>query len=215
MNALFNFTETKVTENPPWKFKIEESTVTNLKELNSPISKKADLSDDNTKMKCLFSEEKETLITEDDRKIIRKETGWSDDIADALIETKTTKAQYEVYRDADLHECVVNGRLCLCKNVDVDYLDEKTGMTNKELMKSGRSPIDAKTGEKIELHHMGQDYNGPLVELNENSEHGDGNHKTLHPKHEDSFRQEPGKEYAYNYEKKQYWKARASEGSES
>lgn len=214
MNAFFNFTETKVVESPPWKVKIEESTTVNLEELDSPISMKVDFSNSNTKMEFLLSEDKETPITEDDRESIKEETGWSDDIVDALIETKTTKGQYEVYRDADLHECVINDRLCLCKDIDMDYVDEKTGMTNRELMEKGRSPIDSKTGEKIELHHMGQDYNGPLVELNENSEHGDGNHKTLHPKHEDSFRQEPGKEYAYNYEKIQYWKARAAEGSE-
>lgn len=214
MNAFFNFTETKVLENPPWKVKIEESTTVNLEDLDTPISMKVDFSDGNTKMEFLVSEDMETPITEDDRESIKEETGWSDDIVDALIETKTTKAQYEVYRDADLHECVVNNRLCLCKDIDMDYVNEKTGMTNRELMELGRSPYDSKTGEKIELHHMGQEYDGPLVELNENSEHGDGNHKTLHPKHEDSFRQEPEKEYAYNYEKKQYWKTRAAEGSE-
>lgn len=160
------------------------------------------------------SEELETPITEQDREAIKEETGWSDDVIDALIETKTTRGQYEVYRNAGLHECIINGRLCLCKEIDMEYVDEKTGMTNRELMEKGRSPIDSKTGEKIELHHMGQDYDGPLVELNENSEHGDGNHKTLHPKHDDSFRQDPSKEYAYNYEKIQYWKTRSTERSE-
>lgn len=98
------------------------------------------------------------------------------------------------------------------KDIDYDYVDEKTGMTNRELMAKGRSPIDAKTGEKIELHHIGQDHDSPFAELVENSEHGDGNHSTLHPKTEGSWRNDPELEKQYAKERRDHWKARSKEG---
>lgn len=94
----------------------------------------------------------------------------------------------------------------------MDYVDPKTGLTNRELMQKGRSPIDSKTGEKIELHHMGQDKDGSFAELCENSEHGDGNHSILHPKTDGSWRNEDGANANYDkIERPNHWKARAQE----
>ena len=76
-------------------------------------------------------------------------------------------------------------------------------------MAEGKSPIDSKTGEKIELHHMGQNFDGPFAELCENSEHGDGNHKTLHTSNEGSWRNDPEQKNQYQREKAQHWKTRA------
>lgn len=146
-------------------------------------------------------------LTESDKEDIKKETGWSGEIVDQI----DNKKQAEIYKNADLHQENVNGRECLVKDIDYDYVDEKTGMTNRELMAKGRSPYDAKTGEKIELHHMGQNSDGSFAELRENSEHGDGNHGVLHPKHEGSWRNEDGKTSSYAKEKQEHWKAR-SEG---
>ncbi|MCC8096979.1 MAG: HNH/ENDO VII family nuclease, partial [Eubacterium sp.] len=114
-------------------------------------------------------------LTSEQKSLIKDETGWSDNIVDHI----DTEKQYDdVYKNADLHEGEINGRDCLLKDIDLDYVDEKTGLTNRERMQKGRSPYDSKTGEKIELHHMGQDFDSPFAELTENSEHGDGNHKT-------------------------------------
>lgn len=146
-------------------------------------------------------------LTDEQKEQIRKETGWSDEIIDHI----DSMDQYEIYKNADLHETEINGKKCLVKDIDMDYVDPKTGMTNRELMAKGRSPIDAKTGEKIELHHMGQDKDGPFAELCENSEHGDGNHSTLHPKTKDSWRNEEGASSNYDNERKEHWKARAQE----
>ena len=93
----------------------------------------------------------------------------------------------------------------------IGKIDEKTGMTNKELMEKGRSPIDSKTGEKIELHHMGQDYDSPFAELDENSEHGDGNHKVLHPKTDNSWRNDKDLKNRYQTDRKKHWKQRSTE----
>ena len=96
-------------------------------------------------------------------------------------------------------------------HIDPNYVDPKTGMTNYERMLNGRAAIDAKTGEKLELHHLGQDKDGPLVELCENSEHGDGNHHILHPNTENSWRHEPGALTNYERERFEHWHERAKE----
>ena len=150
-------------------------------------------------------------LSEEDRAQLREKTGWSEDVVNAI----DTHEQAEIYEGANLHPETVNGRECLVKDVDMNYVDEKTGMTNRERMAKGRSPIDAATGEKIELHHMGQDYDAPFAELTENSEHGNGNHSTLHPKHENSWRNDKTLENQYNQEKKQHWMARSKEGETS
>ena len=147
-------------------------------------------------------------LTDEERLKIKNETGWSDEIINSI----KSMDQYEIYKKADLTKAEINGRKCLVKKIDFDYVDEKTGLTNRELMERGRSPIDPKTGEKIELHHMGQDYDAPFAELNENSEHGDGNHSTLHPKTEGSWRNTPELNNQYQNEKREYWKARAKSG---
>lgn len=151
------------------------------------------------------TEAKKPSLTEEEKARIKEETGWSDEIIDAI----ESMDQYEVYKNADLHEAEVNGRKCLLKDIDLDYVDPKTGKTNRELMAEGKSPIDSKTGEKIELHHMGQNFDGPFAELCENSEHGDGNHKTLHTSNEGSWRNDPEQKNQYQREKAQHWKTRA------
>ena len=93
-------------------------------------------------------------ISESDKTRIKEDTGWSNEI----IEKIKNKKQYEIYKNANLSEETINGRKCLIKNINLDYVDEKTGLTNKERMEKGMSPIDEKTGEKIELHHMGQEF---------------------------------------------------------
>lgn len=146
-------------------------------------------------------------LTREQKDRIKKETGWSDEIIDHIQNWD----QYEVYKNAGLKEGNINGRPCLLKNIDMDYFDEKTQMTNRQLMEKGRSPIDSKTGEKIELHHMGQGFESPFAELCENSEHG-FNQKILHPKNEGSWRQDREKENQYQREKSAHWKKRAQEG---
>lgn len=159
-------------------------------------------------LKDAGSEEKSEGLTEEEKKEIKEETGWSDEIIDHIENME----QYEIYKNAGLHEAEIDGRKCLIKDIDMDYVDPKTGMTNRELMEKGRSPIDSKTGEKIELHHMGQDYDSPFAELCENSEHGDGNHSVLHTKYEDSWRNNPELKNQYNnVDKPNHWKERAKE----
>lgn len=147
-------------------------------------------------------------LTEDEKSKIIEETGWSSEIVDCI----ESMEQYEIYKNAGLHETEIDGRKCLVKDIDMDYVDPKTGLTNRELMEKGRAPIDAKTGEPIELHHMGQDFNSPFAELCANSEHGDGKDAILHDKKIESWRQDPEKKNQYNnVQRPNHWKARTRE----
>lgn len=144
-------------------------------------------------------------LSENEKQNLKNETGWSDKIIDAI---ENIEQYEEIYKNANLKEAIIDGRECLIKDINWDYVDPKTGMTNSERVKKGLVPIDSKTGEKIELHHMGQKFDAPFAELTENSEHGDGNHKTLHPNCDESWRNIPGNINQYNEEKKQHWKVR-------
>lgn len=137
---------------------------------------------------------------------IKEETNWSETIVSSI----ETQEQYEIYKNAGLREAEVNGRKCLLRDIDLDYIDEKTGKTNLELMEKGRCPIDKNTGETIELHHMGQGPDSPFAELTENTEHGDGNDAILHDKSKPSWRHDPVLKNRYtNIDKPYHWKARA------
>uniref|UniRef100_UPI0025FA5E63 HNH/ENDO VII family nuclease n=1 Tax=Butyrivibrio sp. TaxID=28121 RepID=UPI0025FA5E63 len=154
-------------------------------------------------------------LTPEEREQIKKETGCSDEIIDYI----KNMDQYEIYKNANLEEREIDGRKCLVKkDLDLDYVSEKTiddnhpnGISNRELMKLGRSPYDAKTGERIELHHMGQDYDSPFAELCEDSEHGDGNYSDLHANDTESWRRDKDLKNQYNnQDRPNHWKERCN-----
>lgn len=144
---------------------------------------------------------------------IKLETGWDN----SIIKCIKNMEQYDVYKNANLHQEEIFGRLCLCKEIDMDYVTPKTiddrnpnGLTNRELLQNGRVPYDSKTGERIELHHMGQSYDSPFAELLENSEHGDGKDAILHDKGLESWRRDPQLKNAYNnIDRPGHWQERA------
>lgn len=147
-------------------------------------------------------------LSDEEKSKIKEENGWTDEIIDKI----NSWDQYEIFRDADLHECEINGRECLIKELDFGYVDDNSGLTNKERMERGLSPIDSKTGDKIELHHMGQAFDSPLVELTE-IEHGGKNHRILHDNSVESWRRNPELKNQYqNHERPEHWKTRANEG---
>ena len=159
------------------------------------------------------SEAEELLgLTDEEKARIKEETGWSDEIIDHI----DSMEQYEILKNAGLEEREINGRCCLVKrDLDLDgYRDPKTHMTNRERMSrqppppgaGPLSPIDPKTGEKIELHHLGQDKDGPFVELTVSEHRGPGNHAVMHPRHEDSWR---NGENNFEQEKSEHWQERA------
>ncbi|SUP46826.1 Uncharacterised protein [Vibrio metschnikovii] len=146
-------------------------------------------------------------LSEEEKQQIKNETGWSDEIIDAI----GSMEEYRIYRDAGLQEVEINGRKCLVRS-DIDW-DQKDSMgrTNKERVEAkpnGLSPIN-KDGEKVELHHIGQKSNSPLAELTESEHRKPPNNLTLH-KIRDGSEVEHGS--GWKKEKESHWNERAGEG---
>lgn len=148
--------------------------------------------------------------TEIDEEAVRAEINEKSEYSDEVNENISSVDELEVYQKANLKEENVDGKTCLIRDdIDMDYVDPKTGNTNRELMEKGRAPYDAQTGERIELHHIGQNYESPLAELTEDSEHGKC-HSTLHTKDGESWRNDSQKNNHYNnVERPGHWRARA------
>lgn len=158
------------------------------------------------------SEDKNEGLTEEEKAKIKEETGWSDEI----IENIQNMKQYEILKNAGLVEVEINGRKCLIKeNIDLDYTDED-GVSNRDRIARGLAPLDSKTGKPIELHHLGQKADSPLVELTE-EEHRTGEYedgkKNQSLWHDRSVETEVhGEGNTWDQERKAHWKARSENG---
>lgn len=119
------------------------------------------------------------------------------------IDNIKTIDEYKVYKAADLDECKVGEKAGLIRD-DIDFNQkDEFGRTNSERIKSSLSPI-TKSGEIVELHHVGQNPDSPLAELTRDQHRGVGNDTILHQKDIESRidREE------FQKEKSQYWKTR-------
>jgi hypothetical protein len=151
-----------------------------------------------------------TVLTDAEKAKIREaHPDWPDKIVDSIA----TWNEYEIFDKAGLKYAEINGRDCLIRpDIDLDYVDPKTGETNRERMAKGRAPIDSRTGEKITLHHIGQKFDSPLAELTEFGEHG----KVPHISPEPSWRKNPDGTWSeqnkiYDVQRSNHWKARSKE----
>ena len=92
-----------------------------------------------------------------------------------LISQFKSKAEYEIYRDAGLRTQMVNGKLALVRDMDLNYkssLPDGTEVTNLQRMQKGYAPLDPATGKAYQLHHINQDPNGTLAILKEAEHQG-------------------------------------------
>lgn len=149
------------------------------------------------------ADEKQEGLTDEEKTKIKEETGWSDEIIDAI----GSMEEYEIYKNAGLVEAEIDGKKCLVRN-DIDW-DQKDAMgrTNRERAEQGLSPIN-KNGKVIELHHIGQHADSPLAELTTEEHRGKGNDTILHNKTKES---EIDRQ-AFAKERNEHWEARANEG---
>lgn len=157
------------------------------------------------------SETKSEGLTEEEKAKIKEETGWSDEIIDNIKNMK----QYEILKNAGLVEVEINGRKCLIKeNIDLDYTDED-GVSNRDRIARGLAPLDSKTGKPIELHHLGQKADSPLVELTEEEhrtgEYEDGKKNQSLWHHNAKETEVHGEGNSWDQERKAHWKARAEQ----
>ena len=150
-------------------------------------------------------------LSDEQKETIKKETGWSDEVVDNI----KNMDQYDALRNANLTEVEINGRKCLIKSdIDLDYVDAD-GISNRERMQLGLAPLDSKTGKPIELHHLGQKPDSPLVELTE-EEHRTGDYKDgkknqslWHERGNDS--EVHGEGNTWSQERKEHWQTRSQE----
>lgn len=190
----------------------EELMETDPSELDEELME-SDPSEENEDLSEQASIENETTDTEKTNEV--DEQTWAEiceksDYSPEVNEHIHSVEELEVYQKAGLKEQTVDGRTCLVRDdIDPDYLDEESGLTNRELMEKGRAPFDAKTGERIELHHIGQSYDSPLAELTADSEHGGENFGKLHTSESDSWRNDSQLNNHYNnVQRPSHWKAR-------
>lgn len=168
---------------------------------SEPIEDESDIEDGNL-------ENSQEGLTQEERDIIKEETGWSDEIVDAI----RSMEEYKIYKEAGLVEGEVNGKKCLMRT-DIDW-DQKDqfGMTNRERIAEGYAPLD-KTGKPIQLHHIGQHADSPLAELTFAEHRTGGNDTILHDKTKET--EVHGEGNNWDNERKDYWKNRQSDGGES
>ena len=123
-----------------------------------------------------------------------------------IISKLDTTQQYEIIKDSGLYSKMINGKNALIRRIDLKYVDDLSGKTNLQLMKSGNAPIDI-DGYPYELHHIGQKIDSPLAILTRSEHRQNGNDSIWHTLTE-GF-ENPSKQPNWATIKKEFWKAYA------
>ena len=140
------------------------------------------------------------------------------ELADEVAEKATkgvSKAEAKLYNPVDFNGTVkvndevrdVSRRVYQRGDIDINYFDENTGLTNLERMKKGKPPIGG-DGNPIQLHHLTQQEAGSMVEIYEvtHQEYYSQLHGLVGK--DESFRNNPILEKQYNNFRSKYWKWR-------
>ena len=82
--------------------------------------------------------------------------------------------EYQIYKQAGLSTKMINGRIALVRDIDLNYVSEVAGkkVTNLERMALGYAPIDPVTEKAYQLHHIGQKVDATLAVLTEAEHQG-------------------------------------------
>lgn len=102
---------------------------------------------------------------------IQKESKYPLDV----IKQFKSMEEYQVYKDAGLTAQMIDGKLALMQNIDLNYkstLPDGTEVTNLQRMLKGYAPLDSATGKAYQLHHIGQKADGTLAVLTEAQHQG-------------------------------------------
>ena len=104
----------------------------------------------------------------------------------------------------------VSRRVYQRNDIDFEYVNPDTGISNLKLMKDGFAPI-GNDGNPVQLHHILQKESGPVVEIREIT-HQEYK-RILHGLIEngDSFRNDAVLNKQYNNFRRTYWRWRAEE----
>lgn len=130
---------------------------------------------------------------------IQKESGYPLE----LIKQFKSYKEYEIYKGAGLYTKMVNGKLALVRNIDLEYVSELPNgekVTNLIRMQKGYAPIDPVTGKAYQLHHINQNPNGTLAILTETEHQGNASILNLFGKESEIDRK------AFNKIREEFWK---------
>ena len=137
-------------------------------------------------------------LTMNEAAMIQKESKYPLD----LIRQFKSLDEYNVYKDAGLKTQMINGKLALIRDIDLEAmsnLPDGTEVTNLQRMLKGYAPIDPATGKAYQLHHIGQNADGTLAVLTE-AEH-QGNSAILNTIGKESEIYRPG----FDKVRKKFW----------
>jgi hypothetical protein len=136
---------------------------------------------------------------------IQKESGYPLEV----IKQLKSYEEYEIYKESGLYTKMVDGKLALVRNIDLDYISELPNgekVTNLVRMERGYAPLDPVTGKVYQLHHINQDSNGTLAILTEAEHQGNssilnifGKESEIDRKAFEKIRQEFWKKYAAGF----------------
>lgn len=110
-------------------------------------------------------------LTMNEAAIIQADSGLPIDV----ISQMHSLDEYFVYKEAGLKPIMVNGKIALVQNIDLDYvsqLADGTEVTNLVRMQRGLAPLDPATGKAYQLHHIGQKADGTLAVVTEAQHQG-------------------------------------------
>ena len=121
-----------------------------------------------------------------------------------------TRVQYEGTVKVGGEVRNVSRRVYQRNDIDFEYVNPKTGISNLDRMREGKAPI-GNDGKPVQLHHVLQKESGPMVEIRETT-HEEYN-RILHGLGVSgaSFRRDPVLDRQYANFRRQYWKWRAKQ----
>lgn len=96
-----------------------------------------------------------------------------------VIKQFSNMEQYEVCKNAGLTADMINGKTALIRNIDLNFVDEATGLTNLERMQQGLAAFDP-SGKAYELHHIGQHADSTLAILTQEEHRLGDSYKIWH-----------------------------------
>lgn len=124
-----------------------------------------------------------------------------------LIKQFKSVEEYNVYKDAGLYTKMINGKLALVRDIDLEYMSELpdgTLISNLDRMRKGLAPIDPVTGKSYQLHHINQNPNGTLAILTEQEHQGNSAILNMFGKESEIDRN------AFDKIRKEFWKKYAA-----
>lgn len=115
-------------------------------------------------------------LTMNEAAAIQKESKYPLDV----IKGFQSKKQYEICKEAGLTTKMINNQNALIRDIDLNFVDPESGLTNLQRMKKGLSALEPATGKPYELHHVGQNMDSTLAILTQAEHRLGGNDAINH-----------------------------------